>query len=144
MVSAIDVSMNMIAHHVVAFERKVAAPRGPKAVWLPAPPKAPAKSAASPLCSMMTAISSAQIITCNVTRIKYIFQPSARRPSPTAIDIAHFTSFGISYSLLSEIHNGGKCLCVQTCAAYKRAVDFHLSHQSLYVVGFDAATVEDS
>ena len=31
-VIAIEVIMNMIAHHVVAFERKVAAPRGPKAV----------------------------------------------------------------------------------------------------------------
>jgi len=41
--------MNTIAHHVVARERKVAAPRGPKAVWLPAPPNAPARSAAEPL-----------------------------------------------------------------------------------------------
>lgn len=32
MVKAIDVSMNMMAHHVVALERKVAAPRGPNAV----------------------------------------------------------------------------------------------------------------
>ncbi len=30
MVSAMDVSMNMMAHHVVALERNVAAPRGPK------------------------------------------------------------------------------------------------------------------
>ena len=27
--------MNITAHHVVACERIVAAPRGPKAVWLP-------------------------------------------------------------------------------------------------------------
>src|SRR5712664_400766 len=40
--SAIAQSMNMMAHHVVAFERTLAAPRGPKAVWLPAPPNAPA------------------------------------------------------------------------------------------------------
>jgi hypothetical protein len=69
-VSAMDVSMNMMAHHVVAFERNVAAPRGPNAVWLPAPPKAPARSAASPLCSMITMISSPQIRMCSVTSKK--------------------------------------------------------------------------
>jgi hypothetical protein len=69
-VRAMDVSMNITAHHVVAFERNVAAPRGPNAVWLPAPPKAPARSAASPLCSKTTTISSPQIITCSVTRTK--------------------------------------------------------------------------
>ena len=42
-------TMNMMAHQVVAFERTLAAPRGPNAVWLPAPPKAPARSAALPL-----------------------------------------------------------------------------------------------
>jgi hypothetical protein len=108
MVNAMDVSMNMMAHQVVALERKVAAPRGPNAVWLPAPPKAPARSAASPLCSMITTIKSAQMMMCNVTSIKYTFQPSASRPNPTANEIAHFTSFGISFPLLSEIHNGGK------------------------------------
>ena len=41
--------MNIMAHHVVARDNSVAAPRGPKAVWLPAPPKAPARSAALPL-----------------------------------------------------------------------------------------------
>jgi len=70
MVMAIDVSMNMIAHHVVALERKVAAPRGPNAVWLPAPPNAPAKSAASPLCSNTTMINRPQTRTCNVTSTK--------------------------------------------------------------------------
>jgi hypothetical protein len=42
-------SMNITAHQVVAFERTLAAPRGPNAVWLPAPPNAPARSAALPL-----------------------------------------------------------------------------------------------
>jgi hypothetical protein len=105
MVKAMEVSMNMMAHHVVALERKVAAPRGPNAVWLPAPPKAPAKSAASPLCSIITIIKSPQMTTCNVTSTKYTLHPSARRPNPTAMEIAHFTSFGISYPLPSEIHN---------------------------------------
>ena len=59
-VSAIEVNMNITAHQVVACERNVAAPRGPNAVWLPEPPKAPAKSAASPLCSRITAISTRQ------------------------------------------------------------------------------------
>ena len=70
MVKAIDVIMNMMAHQVVALERNVAAPRGPKAVWLPAPPNAPARSAASPLCSNTTTISRPQIKTCKVTRTK--------------------------------------------------------------------------
>src|ERR1700752_4579820 len=69
-VKAMDVSMNMIAHQVVALERNVVAPRGPKAVWLPAPPNAPAKSAASPLCSSTTTINSPQIKICNVTSTK--------------------------------------------------------------------------
>ena len=70
MVMAIDVSINMIAHHVVAFERNVAAPRGPNAVWLPAPPKAPARSAASPLCSNTTMIKRPQTRICRVTSTK--------------------------------------------------------------------------
>src|SRR6202521_1255119 len=144
MVNAMDVSMNMMAHHVVALERNVAAPRGPNAVWLPAPPKAPARSAASPLCSNTTTIKSPQMSTCKVISTKYTFQPSASRPNPTAIEIAHFTSFGISFPLLSEIHDGGKRLCIETRATDQRSVNFHLSHQSLDVVGFDAAAVEDS
>ena len=70
MVKAIDVSMNMMAHQVVALVRNVAAPLGPKAVWLPAPPNAPAKSAASPLCSNTTIINTPQIRTCNETSTK--------------------------------------------------------------------------
>jgi hypothetical protein len=70
MVSAIDVSINMMAHQVVALEKKVAAPRGPNAVWLPAPPNAPARSAASPLCSKTTIISVLQIRIWSMTRTK--------------------------------------------------------------------------
>ena len=61
--SVSEVSMKTMAHQVVARERKVAAPRGPKAVWLPAPPNAPARSAALPLCSMITMISTRTMIT---------------------------------------------------------------------------------
>jgi hypothetical protein len=124
MVNAMDVSINMIAHHVVALERNVAAPRGPNAVWLPAPPKAPAKSAASPLCSMITTIKSPQMTMCKVTSMKYTFQPSASRPNPTANEIAHFTSFGISYPLLSKVHDRRKRLCIKTRAADQRSVNF--------------------
>ena len=66
--SVSEVIMNTMAHQVVARERKVAAPRGPKAVWLPAPPKAPAKSAALPLCSMMTITSTKHTRTCSVIK----------------------------------------------------------------------------
>src|SRR5215469_5753650 len=37
--SVIEVIMKIIAHQVVALVNTVAAPRGPKAVWLPIPPK---------------------------------------------------------------------------------------------------------
>jgi hypothetical protein len=47
--SVIDVNMNMMADQVVALESAVAAPRGPKAVWLPCPPKAAAMSPLLPL-----------------------------------------------------------------------------------------------
>ena len=49
-----DVSINMMMPAVVARESAEAAPRGPKAVWLPTPPKAPAISALLPLCSSTT------------------------------------------------------------------------------------------
>ena len=44
MESVIEVNMKMIVDHVVALERTVAEPRGPKAVWLPIPPNAAAMS----------------------------------------------------------------------------------------------------
>src|SRR5580704_17229253 len=42
--SVIEVTIKMMADQVVALERIVAVPRGPKAVWLPMPPKAAAIS----------------------------------------------------------------------------------------------------
>jgi hypothetical protein len=56
-------TINMIAHQVVACDSTEAAPRGPNAVWLPAPPKAPARSAALPLCSSTTMINTKQFNT---------------------------------------------------------------------------------
>jgi len=52
----IEVIMKMIAHQVVSRVITVAAPRGPKAVWLPCPPNAAARSALLPLCSSTTMI----------------------------------------------------------------------------------------
>ena len=51
-----EVSMKSTADQVVARERAVAAPRGPKAVWLPIPPKAAAMSPLLPLCKSTTMI----------------------------------------------------------------------------------------
>src|SRR6185437_5282171 len=40
MESVIEVTMKITADQVVAFDKALAAPRGPKAVWLPMPPNA--------------------------------------------------------------------------------------------------------
>src|SRR5229473_309209 len=97
---AIAHTMNMMAHQVVALDKIVAAPRGPKAVWLPAPPKAPAISAALPLCSSTTMIRNKQLITKNVGSRKEShefesLQPRAINPNPRAKEIAHFIQPGM-------------------------------------------------
>src|SRR5208282_1120262 len=51
-----EVSMKATADQVVALESAVAAPRGPKAVWLPCPPNAAEMSPLLPLCSSTTRI----------------------------------------------------------------------------------------
>lgn len=51
-----EVNMKMMAETVVAFDKKVAAPRAPKAVWLLIPPKAEAISPALPDWSKTTRI----------------------------------------------------------------------------------------
>jgi hypothetical protein len=95
-------SMNMTAHHVVALERTLAAPRGPNAVWLPAPPKAPARSAALPLCSKTTTISTRQLAMKNVgntqknQRVSASFHPATIIPAPINKATAHFIQPGIS------------------------------------------------
>ena len=60
--SVIEVTIKMMADHVVAFDRTVAAPRGPKAVWLPMPPKAAAMSPLLPLCSNTTMMRNKQTV----------------------------------------------------------------------------------
>jgi len=72
-----EVTMKMIAAHVVALVRALAAERGPKAVWLPCPPKAAAISALLPLCSSTTAIRNRQTTTCmTVTNATMLFLSS--------------------------------------------------------------------
>src|SRR5947209_12099004 len=93
--------MNITAHQVVARERTVAAPRGPNAVWLPAPPNAPAMSAALPLCSSTTMIRKRQFTTKNVgnsqenQRESISLQPKTIKPSPSPNANAHFIQPGI-------------------------------------------------
>src|SRR5579884_1915924 len=52
--SVIEVSIKITADQVVALDKRLAVPRGPKAVWLPMPPNAAAMSALVPLCSNTT------------------------------------------------------------------------------------------
>src|SRR5579864_1643820 len=58
-----DVIMKTAAAIVVALDRTVADPRGPKAVCEPIPPKAPARSAALPLCNSTTTTRKKQTMT---------------------------------------------------------------------------------
>ena len=57
-----EVNIKMMAAQVVALLSTVVAPRGPNAVWLPAPPKAAAISALWPLCNSTTMIMNKQTI----------------------------------------------------------------------------------
>src|SRR5206468_10958908 len=99
--SASAQTMNITAHQVVARESTVAAPRGPKAVWLPAPPKAPAMSAALPLCSNTTMIRNRQFTTKNVgnshenQRESESLHPRTINANPATSAIAHFIQPGI-------------------------------------------------
>ena len=98
-------TMNITAHQVVACDRTLAAPRGPKAVWLPAPPKAPARSAALPLCSRTTMMSTRQFMTKNVVSS----QGAQRNPTimiakPTSSATVHFIQAGISYTSILKVH----------------------------------------
>src|SRR5256884_2392086 len=99
-------SMNMTAHHVVALERTLAAPRGPKAVWLPAPPNAPARSAALPLWSKTTTINTRQLATKNAgntqknQRESASLHPAVIIPEPINRAMAHFIQPGISKTSL--------------------------------------------
>ena len=58
-----EVSMKITADQVVTLPKALAAPRGPKAVWLPMPPKAAEMSPAVPLCSRTTIMMKKQTMT---------------------------------------------------------------------------------
>src|ERR1700680_4201873 len=79
--SVIEVTIKMMADQVVAFDRTVAAPRGPKAVWLPMPPKAAAMSPLFPLCSNTTMMRNKQTamwtIVINMTMSLTVPQPAS-------------------------------------------------------------------
>ena len=62
----IEVSIKTTVEIVVAFDSSVAEPRGPKAVWEPIPPNAPARSAALPLCKRITIIRKKHTTTCTI------------------------------------------------------------------------------
>src|SRR2546427_3783595 len=150
-------SMNMTAHHVVAFDRTLAAPRGPKAVWLPAPPKAPARSAALPLWSNTTMMSTRQFKTKSLRAAiqqsgsrGQLFRSRQAGRTPTSLQFLfpYFPSInktGITdrEPALLEIYNRSKRLRVEACAAHERAVQFFLRHQSLNIVRLDAAAIEN-
>jgi hypothetical protein len=84
--SVIEVTIKIIADQVVAFDRIVAAPRGPKAVWLPMPPKAAAMSPLLPLCSSTTMIRNKQTamwtIVINMTMSLTIPRPACSTGRP--------------------------------------------------------------
>ena len=61
-------SMKIAADTIVAFSRGFCAPRGPKAVWLPAPPKAAATSPPFPDCNKITNTRNRQSITKSALR----------------------------------------------------------------------------
>jgi hypothetical protein len=67
-VRAIEVSIKMIADQVVRRVSRLAAPRGPKAVCEPWPPKAPARSADLPCWIRTTPTRKRQTMMCRMTR----------------------------------------------------------------------------
>ena len=66
--SVMEVTIKATADHVVAFERALAAPRGPNAVWLPCPPNAAEISPLFPLCKRTTMMRNRQTKTWIVVR----------------------------------------------------------------------------
>src|SRR5271163_1272877 len=80
-----DVTMKTIADQVVSLVRRMAAPRGPNAVWEPWPPKAPARSADLPCWRRTTPTRKRQTTTCRMTRrvtIGAALEPLCRKNDP--------------------------------------------------------------
>ena len=133
--SASAQTMNIIAHQVVALDKTFAAPRGPKAVWLPAPPKAPARSAALPLWSNTTMISTMQLITKKPVRSHPAYRnPTVTIPIPINNAMVHFIQTGIRFSLPRSVQRILYCvseyylilvLCWPFIAASRRSHSIH-------------------
>src|SRR5215471_7973597 len=103
-------TMNITAHQVVACDNTVAAPRGPNAVWLPAPPNAPAKSAALPLCSSTTMTSTRQFRTKKaVSSHPAQRKPTTISPNPNRSAMPHFIQPGIAYSPRTSSNQNFRC-----------------------------------
>ena len=62
-VKASEVIMKVTAAQAVTFDSTVVEPRGPNTVCEPMPPKAPARSAAFPLCSSTMTVKTRQTMT---------------------------------------------------------------------------------
>ena len=77
-----EVSMNITAAPVVILERKVAAPRLPKIVWLEPPPKPAPISAPLPVCSSTMRISARLTTTWIMIISVYMSFPSVPFPLP--------------------------------------------------------------
>src|SRR5271169_4097884 len=99
--------------------------------------------------------STKQTSTCSVTNTNGTRQPIEISPIAISSDNPHFAHDGISNSPCArwpvpgparalKIHNRRKRLRLQARTAHKRTVNLHLRHQPPYVVGFDAAAVEDA
>jgi hypothetical protein len=164
--------MNITAHHVVACESTEAAPRGPNAVWLPAPPKAPARSAALPLCSNTTTIKTKQFSTKKVFSSHGAHRnPTAIIPNPTINAIVHLIQPGISRTSLPIslkktrepfwvaaspappppraalprpiLHDAGERLRFEACSPNQHPIQFFLRHQTLNIVRLDATSIQN-
>ena len=61
--------------------------------------------------------------------------------TPTLLPLAYIDS---ERANALKIHDGRKLLRVQACAADQRPINLDLRHQSLDIVGFDAAPIKDA
>ena len=117
-----------------------------------------------PLCSMITSIRTKQtdlkraaltnktgVVASPAARSTDWQSPSERSPTsllrmtlPSPLPLDSYARQVLRRFWRAKIHDGRKRLRVKARSAHKCAVDFHLRHQSLDVVGLDAASVEDA
>src|SRR5262245_50679424 len=138
--------MNSTAHTVVAFESSVAAPRAPKAVWLPPPPNAPARSARFPVCSSTTKIKTSETHRWMMVRKIWIIGVSGA-PADYNMPPRERQTGGIGAAVGSTARGlddrrelGG----VEGSAAHEPAVDLAEPEQPGGVLGRDRPPIEDA